>query len=96
MANSASGGRAMARLPHGSASYALDFLSHAKEAGFVVPDSALQRSALWLQQAAAGDLPEPAYKYYAQGAVTTRAYADFVLARLGRADLGDLRRCMIR
>ena len=72
--------------------YALDFLTHAKEAGFSVPDSALQRSALWLRQAANGDLPEQAYKYYAQGVTTTRAYADYVLARLGRADLGDLRR----
>ena len=72
--------------------YALDFLTHAKEVGFIVPDSALQRSALWLRQAADGDLPERAYRYYAQGATTTRAYADYVLARLGRADLGDLRR----
>ncbi len=72
--------------------YALDFLTHAKEAGFSVPDVALQRSALWLRHAADADLPERAYKYYAQGATVTRAYADYVLARLGRADMGDMRR----
>ena len=72
--------------------YALDFLTHAKEAGFSVPDGVLQRSALWLRHAADGDLPERAYKYYAQGTMVTRAYADYVLARLGRADMGDMRR----
>ncbi len=72
--------------------YALDFLTHAKEAGFVVPESALDRSALWLRRAAEGNLEQSAYQYYAQGSTVTRAYADYVLARLGRADLGDLRR----
>jgi uncharacterized protein YfaS (alpha-2-macroglobulin family) len=51
----------------------------------------LQRSALWLRRAAQGDLEEGQYKYYAQGATTTRAYASYVLARLGRADPGGLR-----
>jgi uncharacterized protein YfaS (alpha-2-macroglobulin family) len=72
--------------------YALDFLTHAKQAGFNVPDSALQRAALWLRRAADADLPETGFRAYAQGATITRAYAAYVLARLGRADLGDLRR----
>ncbi len=72
--------------------YALDFLTHAREAGFAVPESALQRSAAWLRNAARGELEEGRYKYYAKGALVTRAYASYVLARLGRADIGDLRR----
>jgi alpha-2-macroglobulin len=72
--------------------YALDFLTHAKEAGFNVPESALERSATWLRRAAEGNLEHSAYQYYEQGSTVTRAYADYVLARLGRADLGDLRR----
>jgi len=72
--------------------YALDFLTHAKEAGFDVPETAIQRSAQWLLRAANGTLEDRAYGYYAQGAQITRAYATYVLARLGRADLGDLRR----
>ncbi len=72
--------------------YAVDFLTHAKEAGFDVPDSALKRAATFLRRAVNGELHETAYRYYAQGTAVTRAYANYVLARLGRADLGDLRR----
>ena len=71
--------------------YALDFLVHAKEAGFIVPDGALQRSYNSIQQATRR-LDQNNQGYYAQSASATRAYAAFVLARAGRADLGELRR----
>jgi uncharacterized protein YfaS (alpha-2-macroglobulin family) len=72
--------------------YALDFLTHAKEAGFDVPDAALQRASTFLHHAADNTLEERPYRNYAQGALSTQAYGTYVLARLGRADLGDLRR----
>ncbi|HWE72795.1 MAG TPA: alpha-2-macroglobulin [Stellaceae bacterium] len=71
--------------------YALDFLVHAKEAGFIVPDGALQRSYNYIQQATRR-LDQNNQGYYAQSASATHAYAAFVLARAGRADLGELRR----
>ena len=71
--------------------YALDFLVHAKDAGFVVPDGALQRSYNWIQQAVR-QLDQRNDGIYAQSANATRAYAAYVLARAGRADLGELRR----
>ena len=71
--------------------YALDFLVHAKEAGFAVPDGALQRGYTRIKQSTR-ELPQRDTGAYAQGSEATRAYAAFVLARAGRADLGDLRR----
>jgi hypothetical protein len=71
--------------------YALDFLVHAKEAGFLVPDGALQRSYNFIQQATRR-LDQNNRGSYAQSASATHAYAAFVLARAGRADLGELRR----
>ena len=71
--------------------YALDFLVHAKEAGFIAPDGALQRSYNFIQQTTRR-LDQRNDGAYSQSATATRAYAAFVLARAGRADLGELRR----
>jgi len=71
--------------------YALDFLVHAKEAGFTVPDGALQRSYNFIQQATRR-LDQRNGGAYSQSISATSAYAAFVLARAGRADLGELRR----
>ncbi len=71
--------------------YALDFLVHAKEAGYAVPDGALQRGHARIKELMR-ELPQANMGAYAQGAEATRAYAAFVLARAGRADLGELRR----
>ncbi len=72
--------------------YALDFLLQAKEAGFVVPQSALQRSMTWLEQAAHGGFDRLRGRSYREDDISTRAYAAYLLARTGRADIGDLRR----
>ena len=71
--------------------YALDFLVHAKEAGFTVPDGALERSYGWVQQAMR-DVGQRNEGAYAERPDATRAYAAYVLARAGRTDLGELRR----
>jgi uncharacterized protein YfaS (alpha-2-macroglobulin family) len=70
--------------------YALDFLQHAREAGFDVQDAAVLRGFNWLSQA----LPQLENKnsgYYSQGPQATRAYAFYVMARAGRADPRELR-----
>lgn len=72
--------------------YALDMLMRAKEAGFVVPQSAVTRALAWLRQAADGNIRERFGAYYAADDIETRAYAAYLLARTGRADLGALRR----
>jgi uncharacterized protein YfaS (alpha-2-macroglobulin family) len=72
--------------------YALDFLMHAKDAGYDVPDSAIQRASLWLRAAADGDARRSYDGVYAQGPEMTQPYAAYVLARLGRIDLAGLRR----
>jgi uncharacterized protein YfaS (alpha-2-macroglobulin family) len=72
--------------------YALDFLMHAREAGYDVPDSAIQRAALWLRGAADGQTRRDVEGIYAEGPAVTRPYAAYVLARLGRVDLAGLRR----
>ncbi len=61
--------------------YAIDFLLNARKQSLVVPDEALGRSVRWLRTAAA----------QLEGGDEARAYALFVLAREGRADLGTLR-----
>jgi alpha-2-macroglobulin len=71
--------------------HAVDFLMHAKGAGFAVPDAALQRSYAWLTQAMRR-IGEDNRGIYAHAPDTTRAYAAYVLARAGRADIGELRR----
>ena len=71
--------------------YALDFLVHAKEVGFAVPDGALQRGYIRIKQSM-GELLQRNNRVHAEGAEATRAYAAYLLARAGRADLGELRR----
>jgi uncharacterized protein YfaS (alpha-2-macroglobulin family) len=61
--------------------YALDFLYQAKERNFIVPEEGLRRGARYLQDTAASDYADDA----------SRAYAFYVLAREGLANLSDLR-----
>lgn len=83
--------------------FTTDFLYRAKEAGHAVPDEALERAYGALQQVASGD----AWRVYGydtdvwesrwhddtQGRLMQRsaAYAHYVLAKAGRADLSRLR-----
>ena len=71
--------------------YALDFLVHARDAGFAVPDAALQRSYNWIRQTIR-QVDQENHGAYTASPDATRAYAAYVLARAGRADLGELRR----
>jgi uncharacterized protein YfaS (alpha-2-macroglobulin family) len=71
--------------------YALDFLVHARDAGFTVPDAALQRSFAWIKQTIR-QVDQENHGYYMASPDATRAYAGYVLARAGRADIGELRR----
>lgn len=61
-------------------SYATDFLARAREQGYEVPDSALDAALSNLRNSSAYTAPGPA-----------DAYALYVLARSGRASIGDLR-----
>ncbi|HTO40388.1 MAG TPA: alpha-2-macroglobulin, partial [Rhizomicrobium sp.] len=61
--------------------YALDFVVQAKAKTYLVPNEALRRGADWLRRTAASD---------SQGD-NARAYAFYVLARLGQLNLSDLR-----
>jgi uncharacterized protein YfaS (alpha-2-macroglobulin family) len=61
--------------------YAIDFLLAAKKRGLVVPDEAASRALRWLRGVATR----------LDGGDEGRAYALFVLAREGRADLGTAR-----
>jgi uncharacterized protein YfaS (alpha-2-macroglobulin family) len=61
--------------------YALDFLHQAKRHGYVVADDALRRGDGWLRVIAAEDGRVP----------LVRAYAFYVLAGAGEANLSDLR-----
>jgi uncharacterized protein YfaS (alpha-2-macroglobulin family) len=61
--------------------FALDFLSQAKQKGFVVPNDALKRGAQWLRQQSTSDSNDD----------DVRAYSFYVLARMGQVNLSDLR-----
>ena len=61
--------------------YALDFLHAAKRRNYVVPDDALRRGGEWLRGMASAEGQPP----------LARAYAFYVLAREGQANLSDLR-----
>jgi uncharacterized protein YfaS (alpha-2-macroglobulin family) len=61
--------------------FAIDFLYQAKRRGFIVPDEGLRRAAGYLQQTATSEYADE----------TARAYAFYVLAREGAANLSDLR-----
>jgi alpha-2-macroglobulin len=61
--------------------YALDFLMQAKDKGYVVPNDALRRGAAWLKgQSTSTDASDE-----------VRAYAFYLLARSGQANISDLR-----
>lgn len=60
--------------------YALDFLTQAKAKGYVVPNDAMRRGMGWLKTTASGD-----------GNDLSRAYAFYVLAMNGQANVSDLR-----
>lgn len=59
--------------------YAVDFLHQAKAKNYVVPNDALRRADTWLKGATSG------------GDDLTRAYAFYVLAQNGQANVSDLR-----
>jgi uncharacterized protein YfaS (alpha-2-macroglobulin family) len=61
--------------------FALDFLTQAKEKGYVVPAEALSRGSNWLKGAASSDSESD----------DTRAYAFYLLARSGQVNVSDLR-----
>jgi uncharacterized protein YfaS (alpha-2-macroglobulin family) len=61
--------------------FALDFLFEAKQKGYVVANDALRRGASWLKQTASSDSADD----------NTRAYAFYVLARIGQVNISDLR-----
>ena len=61
--------------------FALDFLYQAKQKGYVVPSDGLKRGASWLKSTASSDSSDD----------NTRAYAFYVLARIGQVNLSDLR-----
>ncbi|MBI3676033.1 MAG: alpha-2-macroglobulin family protein [Proteobacteria bacterium] len=61
--------------------FALDFLNQAKMKGYVVPNEALRRGTGWLKSTASSDS-------FNDG---QRAYAFYVLARMGQVNLSDLR-----
>ncbi len=75
--------------------YAMDFLIHAKAAGFAVPDDSLNRGvthlATMVQKIDAG-AANPDDGYYVQAPQATLTYAQYILARNGQADVGLLRR----
>ena len=72
--------------------FVLDFLSRARALGYDVPERALYNGYGWartlLTRLNQGDQGGGAY---AQSADETRAYAYYLLAKVGRVDLGDVR-----
>jgi uncharacterized protein YfaS (alpha-2-macroglobulin family) len=76
--------------------YTMDFLIHAKAAGYAVPDDALNRGYASLQDIVQKiDTGAEGTSYTEQGLEApqaTLAYAEYILARAGQADIGLLRR----
>jgi alpha-2-macroglobulin len=75
--------------------YVMDFLIHAKAAGFAVPDDALNRGFNNLSVIVAkidSGASNPDDAYYAEAPQATLAYAEYILALNGQADIGLLRR----
>ncbi len=70
--------------------YALDFLLHARDAGFAVPDRVTTASARWIERQAEND-GSGDDGAYAEPVQPTRAYAAYVLARTSRVDPSRLR-----
>jgi alpha-2-macroglobulin len=71
--------------------YAIDFLLHARDAGFQVPESALERSFSWLTRVLDHLDQERGGYVHDEGPGAARAYAFYVMARYGRANAGQLR-----
>ncbi len=76
--------------------YTMDFLTRAKAAGFAVPDDALNRGFANLQQTVSKIDSGAAGTSYTEAGLeapqATLAYAEYVLAKAGQADIGLLRR----
>lgn len=64
--------------------YAMDFLSRAKQKGFIVPDYAYKKGLKWLEES----IRE---LNYSQNSLPSRAYSFYVLTRTGVVRIGDLR-----
>lgn len=71
--------------------YVVDFLLHAREAGFAVPEEAMGRALASLAETARSSGDDPDGRY-GPTAAESRAYALFVLARAGQGDPGAARR----
>jgi uncharacterized protein YfaS (alpha-2-macroglobulin family) len=72
--------------------YVLDFLTHARDAGFTVEPNAMRLGLAWLERASRGQAEVRVGFDSDAGKDETKAYAMYVLARTGRADIGELRR----
>ncbi|MBI3709034.1 MAG: alpha-2-macroglobulin family protein [Proteobacteria bacterium] len=74
--------------------FATDFLLQARERGYVLPDDALARSQRYLHAVVNGRHDDDSYGYVAASgsAELSRAYAHYLLARLGRGELAMLQR----
>jgi uncharacterized protein YfaS (alpha-2-macroglobulin family) len=70
--------------------YALDFLLHARDAGYTVSDRVITAAANWIDRQVAADGYDQKGAY-AQPPEPTRAYAAYVLARTNRVDPSRLR-----
>jgi alpha-2-macroglobulin len=64
--------------------YVLDVLTRAREAGFRIPDQPYETGLGWLAGMVEAGSPD-------QAELPARAYAQYVLARAGRGDQGDIR-----
>jgi uncharacterized protein YfaS (alpha-2-macroglobulin family) len=70
--------------------YVLDFLLHASEVGYQLPEAPVQRALDWLTKTLP-ELDQENSGYRAESAPITRAYAFYVIARAGRVDPAQLR-----
>ncbi len=70
--------------------YALDFLLHARDAGFAVPERDIASAARWIDRRLEDEAVDDGGAY-AQPPQPTRAYAAYVLARTSRIDPSRLR-----
>jgi uncharacterized protein YfaS (alpha-2-macroglobulin family) len=70
--------------------FALDFLLHARDAGFAVPDRVTSSAAAWIDQRLQSEDDDNG-GVYTEPAQPTRAYAAYVLAQTNRVDPARLR-----
>lgn len=72
--------------------YVVDFMLDARDAGFAVPQDALQKALQRLNDdLLAGGHPYYGYEHHDHMRIADEAYSGFVLARVNRAPLGTLR-----